>query len=53
MNLKKALTWAGIAIVAYFLISKPAHAGNLVNNGFENVQLAADRILLFFQKITG
>lgn len=51
MNLKKILTWAGVAIVIYFLVSAPEQAGGVVNGIFASLQHAADAVITFMQNI--
>lgn len=51
MNVKKILTWAGVAIVIYFLISSPVQAGAVVNGIFSSLQHAADAVITFMQNI--
>lgn len=51
MNLKKILTWAGVAIVIYFLATNPVQASDGVKGIFGSLQTAADSVILFIQNV--
>ncbi|WP_243789835.1 hypothetical protein [Saccharopolyspora gloriosae] len=51
MNLKKILTWAGVAFLLFFLFSAPQEAGNLVNNILASLEGAAQAVITFMQNI--
>lgn len=51
MNLKKILTWAGVAIVIYFLASNPMAASDGVKGIFGSLQNAADAVIVFMQNV--
>ncbi len=51
MNLKKILTWAGIAFLLYFLIASPNHAGAVVNGILRSLQQAAEAVITFMQNV--
>lgn len=51
VNLKKILTWAGIALVLYFLISAPDQAGGVVRGIFGSLEEAAQAVITFMQNI--
>ncbi|GAA3365983.1 MULTISPECIES: hypothetical protein [Saccharopolyspora] len=51
MNLKKILTWAGVAFLLFFLFSAPQQAGDLVNNILGSLQEAAQAVITFMQNI--
>lgn len=51
MNLKKILTWAGVAIVIYFLATNPVAASDGVKGIFGSLQNAADAVIMFMQNV--
>lgn len=51
VNIKKILTWAGVAFLLFFLFSAPVQAGNLVNNILGSLQQAAQAVIVFMQNI--
>lgn len=52
MQVKKVLTWAGIAFVAFYLLSRPADAANVVKGAMNTVVTAADSLASFFTHLT-
>jgi hypothetical protein len=51
VNLKKLLTWVGIALVLFFLISAPTQASTLVGNILTMLKNGADAIVTFVQSL--
>ncbi|MEU6132608.1 hypothetical protein ABZ805_25810 [Saccharopolyspora sp. NPDC047091] len=51
MNLKKILTWTGVAFLLFFLINAPDQAGQLVNNIKDSLADAANAVITFMQNI--
>ena len=51
VNLKKLLTWAGIALVLFFLISAPTQASGLVTNILNLLKNGAESIVTFVQSL--
>ncbi|HEX5118725.1 MAG TPA: hypothetical protein VGG05_28030 [Pseudonocardiaceae bacterium] len=51
VNLKKLLTWAGIALVLFFLISAPTQASGLVTNILDLLKNGAEAIVTFVQSL--
>ncbi|HEX3650337.1 MAG TPA: hypothetical protein VHV49_18075 [Pseudonocardiaceae bacterium] len=51
MNLKKILTWAGIALVLFFLITAPTQASGLVTNILNLLKSGAESIVTFVQSL--
>ena len=51
VNLKKILTWAGVAFLLFFLFSAPQQAGDLVNNILASLQGAAEAVIAFMQNV--
>ncbi len=53
MNVKKILTWAGIAFVAFYLLSSPQDSADLVKGAVGNLGTAADKMAQFVQSLVG
>lgn len=51
MNLKKLLTWAGVALVVFFLISAPTQASSLVDHLLTMLKDAADAVVTFVKTL--
>ncbi|WP_169533952.1 MULTISPECIES: hypothetical protein [Actinoalloteichus] len=51
MNLKKILTFAGIALLLFFLISDPVGSGDVVNNILNSLRQAAEAIITFVRNL--
>lgn len=51
MNIKKILTWAGIAFILFFLISSPNDASNVVTGILGSLQQAANAVITFMQNL--
>lgn len=51
MNIKKILTFAGIALVLYFLIANPTEAANVVNNLLTSLQRGAQALITFVRSL--
>ena len=51
VNLKKILTWVGVAIALYFLANAPVAASDGVKGIFGGLQNAADSVILFVQNV--
>lgn len=47
MNVKKILGIVGVALVAFFLISQPDQASNLVTNILDMLRNAANAVVTF------
>lgn len=47
MNLKKVLTYAGIALLLFFLIAEPEQAAQLVQNILGALRAAAEALITF------
>ncbi|MDR7302865.1 hypothetical protein [Haloactinomyces albus] len=51
MNIKKILTWAGIAFLLFFLISAPTEASDVVDGILDSLQQAAEAVITFMQNL--
>ncbi|CAM00385.1 hypothetical protein [Saccharopolyspora erythraea] len=51
MNMKKILTWAGIAFLLFFLISAPAQASATVTGILDSLRGAAESVITFMQNL--
>lgn len=51
MNLKKILTFAGIALVLYFLVADPNGSAGVVNSLFRSLQQGAEAIIQFVRNL--
>lgn len=47
MNLKKLLTWVGVALALFFLITRPTQASGLVTNILGMLKNAAEALVTF------
>jgi hypothetical protein len=50
-NVKKVLTWAGVAFVAWFLFTQPEQSASLVTGAMGMLQQAADAVITFFESL--
>ena len=50
-NVKRILTWAVIAFIAFYLFSDPDGSANVVTGALGLLQQAADSVVLFFQSL--
>ncbi|HEY9391347.1 MAG TPA: hypothetical protein VIR27_16480 [Mycobacteriales bacterium] len=53
MNVKKILTWLGIAFVAFYLLSSPQDSADLVKSAMGNLGTAADKVSQFVKSLVG
>lgn len=53
MNVKKILTWLGIAFVAFYLLTSPQDSADLVKGAVGNLGSAADQMAQFVQSLFG
>lgn len=51
MNLKKILTFAGIALLLFFLIAEPQQAAQLVQNILNLLRMAAEALITFVRQL--
>ncbi|SDR19483.1 hypothetical protein SAMN04489718_4056 [Actinopolyspora saharensis] len=51
VNIKKILTWAGIAFLLFFLISAPSQASDVVNGILASLQQAAEAVITFMRNL--
>lgn len=51
VNIKKILTWAGIAFLLFFLISAPAQASDVVNGILDSLRQAAEAVITFMRNL--
>lgn len=51
MNLKKILTWAGIALLLFFLVTQPTQSAGLVNNILNTFKDAAEALITFVKNL--
>ena len=51
VNVKKILTWAGVAFLLYFLFAAPTQAGGVVKGVGGSLQGAAESVILFMQNV--
>ncbi|MCP2259589.1 hypothetical protein LX15_003294 [Streptoalloteichus tenebrarius] len=51
MNLKKILTWAGIALLLFFLITQPTQSADLVNGILRTLKEAAEALITFVRSL--
>jgi hypothetical protein len=50
-NVKKVVTWAVVAFVAWFLFTQPEESANLVTGAVGLLQQAAEAVQTFFQSL--
>lgn len=53
MKAKKVLLIAGIALLAFFLISQPVQSAQLVNDLLNGLQNAAEALITFVRSVFG
>lgn len=51
VNLKKILTWAGIALLLFFLVTQPTQSAGLVNNILNTFKDAAEALITFVKNL--
>lgn len=51
-NVKKVLTWAIVAFVAFYLFTQPSESANVVTGALGLLQQAADAVVTFFQSLS-
>jgi preprotein translocase subunit YajC len=51
VNLKKILTFAGIALLLFFLIAEPQQAAQLVTNILNSLRTAAEALITFVRQL--
>lgn len=51
VNMKKILTWAGVAFLLYFLFAAPAQASGVVNGILDSLKGAAEAVITFMQNL--
>jgi hypothetical protein len=51
MNVKKILTWAGVALLAFFLVSQPEQSAALVHNILAQLKGAGEAVITFVSSI--
>ncbi|MEV1169465.1 hypothetical protein [Nonomuraea sp. NPDC049784] len=52
MQVKKILTYGGIAFVAYYLFARPSDAADAVKGAFDTVFNAADSLAQFVNSLS-
>jgi hypothetical protein len=52
VQVKKVLTYGGIAFVAYYLLARPTDAANAVKGAFDTVVNAADSLAQFVNSLS-
>ncbi|HEX4811859.1 MAG TPA: hypothetical protein VFV66_03780 [Nonomuraea sp.] len=52
VQVKKVLTYGGIAFVAYYLLARPADAADAVKGAFDTVFNAADSLAQFVNNLS-
>jgi hypothetical protein len=52
VQVKKVLKWGAIALVAFYLLSRPADAATTVHSAVAGVMNAADSVAQFFARLT-
>lgn len=51
MNTKKILTWTGIALLVFFLLSQPQASAGLVNTIVTDLKHGAEGVITFVSSI--
>ncbi|MDP9642184.1 hypothetical protein J2S53_002129 [Actinopolyspora lacussalsi] len=51
MNIKKILTWAGIAFLLFFLISAPNEASDVVDGILDSLRQSAEAVITFMRNL--
>ncbi|GAA3172301.1 hypothetical protein [Nonomuraea salmonea] len=51
MRFKRALMWAAVAFVAFYLFTRPAQAAAAVNGVFDGILHGADRLAVFASSV--
>lgn len=50
-NVKKYLTWAVIAFIAFYLFTQPAQSAGVVRGGVGLLEQAANSVVTFFDSL--
>jgi hypothetical protein len=51
VNMKKILTWAGVAFLLFFLFSAPVEASGVINGILGSLRGAAEAVITFMQNL--
>ena len=51
-SLKKVLTWAFVAFIAFYLFTQPNDSANVVTGALGLLQQAANSVVTFFQSLS-
>jgi hypothetical protein len=51
VNLKKLLTWAGVALLLFLLITQPVGAAGMVTNILNSLRDAAEALITFVRSL--
>ena len=51
-SVKKVLTWAFVAFVAFYLFSQPQDSANVVTGALGLLQQAANSVVIFFDSLS-
>jgi hypothetical protein len=51
VNVKKVLTWVGIAFVVFFVLSQPRDAGGVVKQGFGAIESIGNQLASFVKSL--
>ena len=51
MNMKKILTWAGIALLLFFLITQPNQSAGVVTGILNTLKQAAEALIVFVKTL--
>jgi hypothetical protein len=51
VNVKKVLTWVGIAFVVFFVLSDPGNAGESVKQGFGAIESLGNQLAKFVNEL--
>jgi hypothetical protein len=51
MNLKKILFWAAVILIGYMLIHQPTQSAGTVHHMLSSLQIAAEAIISFVNKV--
>jgi len=51
VNVKKILTWAGIALLLFFLITQPTQSADVVTGILDSLRQAAEALITFVKQL--
>jgi hypothetical protein len=51
MQVKKVLTYVGVAFVVFYLFTRPAEAASAVNGVLDGIMNGADQLATFFSQV--